>query len=130
MTVQITYKNNINKKNSLSLVLFVDEKFNISALKNHISNSDYAFISDLIKIRDPKKKILAFEISSKKKIILVSLKKNISSSDVEKLGASFYDQFKDSNISKFNLNSDVLSSKQKNITGYFVHGLKLKSYSF
>ncbi len=130
MSVKITYKNNINKKNSISLVLFVDEKFNISGLKNHISRPDYAFISDLIKIRDPKKKILAFEINSKKKIILVSLKKNISRSDVEKLGASFYDQFKDSSINKFNLNSDVISIKQKNIIGYFAHGLKLKSYSF
>ena len=31
---------------------------------------------------------------------------------------------------EYNLNSDTLSNKQKNIIGYFLHGLKLKSYKF
>ena len=30
----------------------------------------------------------------------------------------------------YNLNSDTFSNKLKNIVGYFLHGLKLKSYSF
>ena len=34
MSVQINYKNSYQKKNSSNLVLFVDEKFNISNLKN------------------------------------------------------------------------------------------------
>ena len=130
MTVQISYKNKKTKNNAQNLVLFIDEKFNVSSLKKHVSNSDYAFISDLIKKRDEKKKILSFDISSKKKIILVSLKKNITNSDLENLGASFYDQFKNSKISEFNLNSDTLSTQQKNIMGYFAHGIKLKSYRF
>ena len=67
MSVHITYKNKISKKNSYNLVLFVDEKFNISNLKKQILRSDYALISDLIKTKDEKKKILAFDISSKKK---------------------------------------------------------------
>ena len=40
-------------------------------------------------------KILSFEINSKKKIILVSLKKNIKSYDLENLGAKFYDLYKE-----------------------------------
>ena len=75
MTVQINYKTKLSKKNIPNLVLFVDEKFNISSLKKHILRTDYDYISDLIKKRDEKKKILAFDISSKKKIVLVSLKK-------------------------------------------------------
>ena len=130
MTVQISYKNKKTKNNAQNLVLFIDEKFNVSSLKKHVSGSDYAFIADLIKKRDEKKKILSFDISSKKKIILVSLKKNITNSDLENLGASFYDQFKNSKISEFNLNSDSLSTQQKNIIGYFAHGIKLKSYTF
>jgi len=74
MSVQITYKNNISNKNAHNLVLFVDEKFDISKIKKHISTKDYNVISDLIKNRDTKKKIVAFDISSKKKIILVSIK--------------------------------------------------------
>ncbi len=130
MSVQISYKNSVSKKNISNLVLFVDEKFNISNLKKHISNSDYNFISDLLKKRDEKKKILSFDISSKKKIILVSLKKNIANSDVENLGANFYDQFKSNKSNEFNLNSETLSTQQKNIIGYFAHGIKLKSYTF
>ena len=79
MTVQINYKTGSSKKVSSNLVLFVDEKFNINGLKKHILSSDYNYISDLIKKRDEKKKIIAFDISSKKKIILVSLKKKILS---------------------------------------------------
>ncbi len=130
MTVQISYKNKKTKNNAQNLVLFIDEKFNVSSLKKHISGSDYAFIADLIKKRDEKKKIISFDISSKKKIILVSLKKNITNSDLENLGASFYDQFKNNKISEFNLNTDSLSTQQKNIIGNFVHGIKLKSYTF
>ena len=130
MTVQINYKNSSSKKNSSNLVLFVDEKFNINGLKKHILSSDYNYISDLIKKRDEKKKILDFDISSKKKIILVSLKKNISNSEVENLGANFYDQFKSKKINEFNLDSDTLQKQQKNIIGYFAHGIKLKSYTF
>ena len=35
-----------------------------------------------------KKKIVTFEISSKKKIILISLKKNLTDSNLENLGAT------------------------------------------
>ena len=56
MSVQITYKNVSAKKNLSNLVLFVDEKFNISILKNNISKSEYSYIADLIKTKDLKKK--------------------------------------------------------------------------
>ena len=130
MSFKIIYRNKISKKNLQNLILFVDEKFNISNIKKHIPSSDFVLISDLLKARDEKKKILAFDISSKKKIILVSLKKNISNSDVENLGASFYDQFKNNKTNDFILSSDTLSVKQKNIAAYFAHGVKLKSYIF
>ena len=32
--------------------------------------------------------------------------------------------------SEFILNSDTVSNKSKNFIGYFLHGLKLKSYKF
>ena len=100
MTVQISYKNKKTKNNAHNLVLFIDEKFTVSSLKKHILGSEYTFIADLIKKRDEKKKIISFDISSKKKIILVSLKKNITNSDVENLGANFYDQFKVNKINQ------------------------------
>ena len=74
MTISINYKKNYLKKDSSSLILFIDEKFNISGLKKYVSTSEYTYISDLLKNKDLKK-IYEFEINSKKKIILISLKK-------------------------------------------------------
>jgi leucyl aminopeptidase len=90
MTVKINYKNSILKNNSSNLVLFVDEKFNINGLKKYISNSQFSYISDLLKNSDLKKDLLVFKINSKKTIFLVSIKKDIKTSDVENLGAKFH----------------------------------------
>ena len=77
MAVQINYKNNGSNKVSSNLVLFVDEKFNISGLKKYISNLEFSYISDLLKNNDLKKDLLSFEINSKKTVFLVSIKKDI-----------------------------------------------------
>ena len=130
MSVKINYKNSSVKKNSSNLVLFSDEKFNISALKKHISSTEYSYISDLIKTRDLKKKILSFDLNSKRKIILVSLSKSITISDVENLGANFYVLFKDSKRNEYNLDSNTYTGEIKNFVGHFLHGLRLKSYTF
>ena len=130
MTISINYKSGSSKKNSTNLVLFLDEKLNISNIRKYISGSEYSFISDMIKIKNPKNKIVSFDISSKRKIILVSLKTNISSSDLENLGASFYDQFKDLKQNEYYVNSDSLISQNKNYLGNFLHGIRLKSYHF
>ena len=49
MTVQINYKTSNSKKVSSNLVLFVDEKFNISGLKKYISNSEFSIHFRFIK---------------------------------------------------------------------------------
>ena len=67
MSIQINYKNNSLKNPSTNLVLFTDEKFNISALKKYISNSELSYINDLIKTSDLKKPLLVFEVRNKKK---------------------------------------------------------------
>ena len=64
MTVQINYKSTVSKKYPDKLVLFVDQKFTISGLKKHISNKELSYITDLIKVSDKKKNIIAYEISS------------------------------------------------------------------
>ena len=89
MSISINYKNVYSKKIP-NIILFVDEKFNISSLKKRISSSEYSYISDLIKFQDLSKQILSFDISSTKKIILVSLKKNIKSSDLDEMVARLH----------------------------------------
>ena len=130
MTIQINYKNSSIKKVSSNLVLFVNDKFNISGLKKHISDSEFLYISELLKNSDFKKDLLVFEINSKKTIFLVSIKKDIKASDVENLGAKFHGYINYDKKSDYFVNSDTINSKIKNFVGYFLHGIKLKSYEF
>ena len=130
MSVQINYKKALPKNNTSNIVFFVNEKFNISGLKNHIIIKEYSYIADLLKTKNTRNKIITFDINSKKKIILVALKEKLTNSDAEKLGAKFYDLFKDVKPYNYNINTDSLSNKHKNFVGSFLHGLKLKSYRF
>ena len=130
MTVKINYKNSSLKKVFSNLVLFVDEKFNISRLKKYISNSEFSYISDLLKNSDLKKDLLVFEINSKKTIFLVSIKKDIKTSDLENLGAKFHGHINYDKKNDYLVNSDTAISKIKNFVGHFLHGIKLKSYEF
>ena len=130
MSIQINYKNSGSKKTSTNVVLFTDEKFNINNLKRFISNSEFSYITDLLKTSDLKKNLLVFDVNSKKKIVLVSIKNNLEKSDIENLGAEFYGRINNEKKSEYFVNSDSISSKNENFIGYFLHGLKLKSYEF
>ena len=113
-----------------NLVLFTNEKFNINNLKNYVSNSEFSYLNDLLKSRDLKKDLIIYEISSKKKIVLISIKNNLKNFEIENLGAKFYKQINHGKNSEYYINTDTINSKQKNLIGYFLHGLKLKSYQF
>jgi len=130
MNIRINFKNRVFNKSSGNLILFVDEKFNISSLKNHISSSEYTYIFDLLKTKDLKKKIITFEINSRKKIILVSVNKNSSSFDAQNLGAKCYVILSESKVVENNVNSETINNKSKNLIGHFLHGMSLKSYNF
>jgi len=130
MAVQINYKNSASKNVSSNLVLFVDEKFNIDGLKKHISNSEFSYVSDILKKSDLKKDLLSFEINSKKTIFLVAIKKNIKTSEIESLGAKFHSFINYDKKNDYFVNLDTINANIKNFVGYFLHGLKLKSYEF
>jgi len=130
MSVKINFKNNNSKKTSTNMVLFVDEKFNINPLKKHISSSEFTYILDLLKTSDLKKNLLVFELNSKKKIILVSIKKDIKSYDIENLGAEFYGSINYGKNSEYLINTDSIVIKYNDFIGHFLHGVKLKSYKF
>ncbi|MDB4232727.1 leucyl aminopeptidase [Candidatus Pelagibacter sp.] len=130
MSIQINYKNSGLKKPSTNLVLFVEENFNISGLKKHILNTEFSYINELLKTNDLKKDILFFEINSKKTIFLVSIKKDLKTSEIESLGAKFHSYINYDKKNDYFVNSDTINSKIENSVGYFLHGLKLKSYEF
>ena len=130
MSIQINYKNSGSNKPSTNLVLFVDKNFNISGLKKHISNAEFSYINDLLRNSDLKKNLLSFDVNSKKTIFLVSIKEKIDSSDVESLGGEFHGYINYDKTSEYFVNSDSINNKFENFLGYFLHGLKLKSYEF
>ena len=130
MSIQINYKNKGSKNPSANLILFVDENFKINSIKSCFTKDEFSYISDLLKKSDLKKNLLFFEINSKKTIFLVSLKKNLKTSDVESLGAKFHGYINYDIKNEYFINSDTINTKIINFLSYFLHGLKLKSYEF
>ena len=65
-----------------------------------------------------------------KKIVLISIKEKLKSSDVENLGAEFYKRINFGKNNEYFLISDTIFTKIDNFLGHFLHGLKLKSYEF
>ena len=57
MSVKITYSKQAISKFSINLVLFCNDKFNISSLKKYLTISEHSYISDLLKSNDLKKPI-------------------------------------------------------------------------
>ena len=120
MSIKITYLNKSSSKPSANLVLFTDEKFKINSLKRYLSNSEFLYISDLLKTSDPKKNLLVFELTSKKKIVLISIKNSLKNSDIENLGAEFYGRINYGKNSEYFIISDSIAAKYENFIGYFL----------
>ena len=130
MTLLLNYKNVVSKKNSPNVIHLVDEKFNIQGLKKNINNSEYSFLTDLLKTSDIKREMLSFEINSKKTIILVSLKKTLSTTGAEKLGAKLYSYIKEKINPDYLIDTNSMPVEYRDLLGHLLHGIKLKSYTF
>ncbi len=130
MSIKINYSNKSSINLTGNLVLFSNDKFNVNNLKKYLSNSENSYISDLLKTSDLKKNLFVFEVNSKKKIVLISIKNDLKTFDIENLGAEFYERINYGKNSEYSIISDSAASKEHNFLGYFLHGVKLKSYEF
>ena len=128
MAIKINYLKKSSNPTG-SVILFVDEKFKTTNLGKFISKQELEYIDELLKTSDLKKNIFTYDLSSKKKIVLISIKNNIKNTDIENLGAELFKCIQQEK-KDFYINSDSLITKKKNFLGYFLHGLKLKSYTF
>ena len=70
-------------------------------------------MSDLLKSSDLKN-LFIFEVNSKKKIVLISIKNNLKVSEVESLGAELCKRINNGKNSEYFIFSDSISSKHKN----------------
>ena len=130
MSIKINYSKNTKNKSTSNVVLFTNENYKLTSLKKYLTDSEFSYVNDLLKSSDLKKNLLVFELTSKKKIILISIKKDLKSSDFENLGAEFYGRINYGKNSEYFVISDTIESKDNKFLGYFLHGLKLKSYEF
>ena len=95
MSVQVVNKNKAKISDLSEIVLFSDEKFQIKNGKSIFSKSQIGYIEKTLKNKkNLKKSFISFNIDEKVNLILISLKDNLKSFDVESLGASFYDFIK------------------------------------
>ena len=129
MSIKINYSNKPVSKNSSNIVLFCNEKFNLNSLRKFLSDYEFNYINDLLKTSDLKKNLLLFlNLNSKKKIVLISIKNNFKTSEIESLGAEFFGRINYGKNNEYFVISDSIKTKHDNFLGYFLHGLKLKSY--
>jgi len=132
MTVQVVYKNKAKSSNSGVIALFADEKFQIKNRGDFLSNNEFSYIEKISKSKkNTKDNIISFNINEKTTIILIAIKKDLKSFNVENLGANFYNFIKKNSFNDISIVSDSLKAKPgKDFIGRFMHGLKLKSYEF
>ena len=130
MSIKINYSKKTLNKPLNNLVLFSNDVFNIKSLEKHLSTTEYEYIKDLLKTCDLKKNLFVYELNSKKKIIIISIKNKLKISDIENLGGEFYERINYGKNSEYFIFSDTINNKEKDFIGYFLHGAKLKSYKF
>jgi len=126
MSIKINYLKNTNN-NSNNLVFFVKNKFQTNCLKFFFNKDKLKSIDNILKIKNIEKKILSFELDSKKTIILIKIEKEVAS---ENLGADFYGFIKQDKLSNFNLFVDNVEYLSEDFINNFLYGLRLKSYEF
>ena len=130
MHIKVNYLKKKITSASSNLILFSNEKFKTDTFKKYLSGFELSYINDLLKTRDLKKKLLTFDVNSKKKIILVRTQNKQKIYDIENLGADLFNFINQAKSNEYFLHADSLQNKQKDFIGHFVHGLKLKSYKF
>ena len=130
MTLKINHFKKKISNSSTNLVFFTNDKFKIDNIKKNFSSNEFTYVKDLLRTSDIKKNIFVFEVNSKKKIVLISIKDNLKTSDFENLGAEFYTRINYGKHSEYYINSDTVLGRYDNFLSHFLHGIKLRSYEF
>ena len=79
MTVQVIYKNRANLPNKGVFAIFTDENFKIIKNNKLLPKNEIVFLTNILKSKPKKKKIISLDLSSGKTLILISMKKIIHS---------------------------------------------------
>ena len=134
MSIKINLKKSINDNAIKNYALFTDQEYKVNSLnKLGLSKFTYEINKTINSNKSTKKDFLIFNLNPHQKIILIKLKKDITSLNNEKVGANFYNFIKSNSINNLTFISDNFSEvlkKNKNFLNEFFHGTELKSYKF
>ena len=90
MSVQVVYKNKAKSGNQGAIAVFANEKFQVKNIIGFFSKNETSSLERILKNKkNTKENIISFNINEKTTVILISLKKDLKSFDVENLGAVF-----------------------------------------
>ena len=132
MTVQVLYKNKSKSSNLGVIALFTEDKFQLKKANNFLSKKEVLYVEKIVKNKiKTKENIISLNVNEKTTLILISIKNDLKSSDVENMGAEFYNFIKKNSFEDISIYTESVKSKPgKDFIGRFMHGLKLKSYEF
>ncbi len=134
MSIKISIKNSLNPKSVKNHVIFTNQNFKIDNLSKLPISKFSNFINKSVSLSDlDQRNFLSFNINASEKIILVKMKSNSSSLEIEKIGAEFYVYLKSNSFLKttfYEQNIRSFVSNNKYFFDQFVQGLQLKSYKF
>ena len=122
-----------SKLSSLSgaIIMFTKDKFDLRSLSKFLTTSENNILKKNLRKADLKKNIFSFDLNHNQKIILLSLKKSKTGYNLENQGAKTFDFLKIQGLHKLNILAKTLEIIDDKDPIYdFVHGMKLKSYSF
>lgn len=127
MNIKINNINKIKNNQPVNLVLFVKNEFKNKSLASLLSKEELIYTEEILKKKKLDKKIINFDLNSKKSLILVKVDGDLNE---ENLGANFFNFLKENNFNDIVISNESLKKFNKNFLSNLLHGIKLKSYEF
>ena len=132
MTLKVNYLGKFLNSSSKNIAFFLKKETKISELAKIVGDKSISStLNKLIKNENfTKKKIItSIDRNIDKKLIFVWTDKDLSSYEIENLGAKFFDFLKNNLIEDVTIFGPSLNSKNYKLEE-FIHGMQLKSYTF
>ena len=127
MNIKLNSIKKINKNQPVNLVLFVENKFKNNSLNTLLSKEELIYTKEILKKKKIDKKIITFDLNSKKSIILINVDQEVNE---ENLGADFFNFLKENSFNDIVISVASSINFNKNFLSNFLHGIRLKSYEF
>ena len=125
MSIKISIKKTISDKDVKNYVLFCNENFKINGInKISLKNQSKQIERSINSFKSKDKNFLSLNINPTQKIILIKIEKIQNSTEIEKIGAKFFNYIKsnsifdvtilNNNISRTTFNLRLILSKHSN----------------